>query len=200
MGKAFSEDERTLIKEKLMEAALTLYHDKDSKSLNIRKLAEIAGISPGAFYNFFPDKEALITEIIRYRSSQKLYAIVPTFSRSLDAPTKYLTDLIYGWCIDLKKKTQAKSMYKESLDLLFVDSPSAPVRTDALYRDFLNELYDYWKKNNAVKDVDIDGLINVLTGVGIFLQNNSQFTPDYFDRLLYLFIQNGINEYITLPN
>ena len=92
MGKAFSEDEREAIRIKLLESAMDLFHENGKKSLSIRELTRRAGISQGGFYTFWEDKDALILDLIRYRVSQKLEAIVPHFAESLDSPREFLAD------------------------------------------------------------------------------------------------------------
>ena len=72
MPKAFTEEERIKIKEALMETALDLFHDKGTKSLSIAELTKRVGIAQGSFYHFWKDKDALIIELIVYRSNQKL--------------------------------------------------------------------------------------------------------------------------------
>jgi len=49
MAKAFTEEERNRIKEKIMETALDLLHDKGTKALNISELTKRAGIAQGSF-------------------------------------------------------------------------------------------------------------------------------------------------------
>ena len=44
MPKAFTQEEKQIIKEKLMETALNLFHDKGTKSLSIAELTRRVGI------------------------------------------------------------------------------------------------------------------------------------------------------------
>ena len=53
MAKAFTEQERIQIKEKILETALDLFHDKGTKALSIAELTKRAGIAQGSFYNLF---------------------------------------------------------------------------------------------------------------------------------------------------
>ena len=53
MAKAFTEQERIQIKEKILETALDLFHDKGTKALSIAELTKRAGIAQGSFYNFW---------------------------------------------------------------------------------------------------------------------------------------------------
>ena len=94
MAKAFTEQERIKIKEKIPEATLDLFHDKGTKALSIAELTNRAGIAQGSFYIFWKDKEALIIELIAYRSNQKLNYIERKISNSLSDPTEFLTDII----------------------------------------------------------------------------------------------------------
>ena len=52
MARAFTEEEKLEIKEKIMETALDLFHDKGTKSLSIGELTRRVGIAQGSFYNF----------------------------------------------------------------------------------------------------------------------------------------------------
>ncbi|MBQ6057629.1 MAG: helix-turn-helix transcriptional regulator, partial [Treponema sp.] len=74
MGKAFSDDEKSEIKTKLMEAAIELFHDKGAKTLSIREVTKRAGIAQGSFYNFWADKDALVVDVVKYRAEQKFNA------------------------------------------------------------------------------------------------------------------------------
>ena len=83
MAKAFSEEEKELIKTKIMETALDLFHDKGTKALSIQELTRRVGIAQGSFYNFWKDKDALVLDVMRYRSKQKLEIVEQRFDESL---------------------------------------------------------------------------------------------------------------------
>ena len=72
MSKAFSEDEKLNIKQKMMEVAIEIFHESGTKGLSIKELTKRAGIAQGSFYNFWKDKDALIMDVMQYRLSQKL--------------------------------------------------------------------------------------------------------------------------------
>ena len=114
MTKAFTEEERIEIKEKIMETALDLFHDKGTKSLNIKELTKRVGIAQGSFYSFWKDKESLIIDLIAYRSMQKLNKIEKDFANSLEDPINFLTDVIYKYSIDLIAKAETQPVYKDA--------------------------------------------------------------------------------------
>lgn len=59
MAKSFSEHERGLIRQNLIEACQECWSRFGYQKTGIRELAEMANISAGAFYQFFDSKEML---------------------------------------------------------------------------------------------------------------------------------------------
>jgi AcrR family transcriptional regulator len=64
MSKAFSEQEKTLIVEKLRTGAMDCMQHYGIRKTSVDELVKIAGISKGAFYTFYPSKEILFFEAI----------------------------------------------------------------------------------------------------------------------------------------
>ena len=75
MAKAFNEEEKLEIKQKMMDIALLLFHESGTKGLSIKELTSRTGIAQGSFYNFWKDKDALILDVMQYRSAQKLAVV-----------------------------------------------------------------------------------------------------------------------------
>lgn len=64
MPKHFSEDERKLIKQKLLSITKGLIESKGFKATSVDQIVESVGISKGSFYNFYQSKESLVYNII----------------------------------------------------------------------------------------------------------------------------------------
>jgi AcrR family transcriptional regulator len=64
MPKAFTEYEKELIGRRLLEQGYRLFSAYGLKKTNIEEIAKAAGISKGAFYNFYESKEALFMDVI----------------------------------------------------------------------------------------------------------------------------------------
>ncbi|MBN2550474.1 MAG: helix-turn-helix transcriptional regulator, partial [Anaerolineales bacterium] len=58
MPKGFSDQEKEIIRARLLEQGQRLFSAHGLKKTNIDELAAAAGISKGAFYLFFASKEA----------------------------------------------------------------------------------------------------------------------------------------------
>lgn len=64
MARSFSEREREIIREKLLEACRQSWTKYGYKKTNVDELCQQAAISKGAFYLFFASKEALFCEVL----------------------------------------------------------------------------------------------------------------------------------------
>jgi AcrR family transcriptional regulator len=79
MPKAFSEHERELIGERLVEQGYRLFSAYGLRKTNIEEIAKAAGISKGAFYSFYESKEALFMDVIEQaeiRFRQEILAMI----------------------------------------------------------------------------------------------------------------------------
>jgi AcrR family transcriptional regulator len=64
MPKAFSDQERQLIHQRLLEQGSEQFAMHGLRKVTVEELAHAAGISKGAFYLFYPSKEALFLEVV----------------------------------------------------------------------------------------------------------------------------------------
>jgi AcrR family transcriptional regulator len=79
MPKAFTEQEKELIRTRLLEQGYKQFSAYGLRKTTIEELAEAAGISKGAFYLFYASKEALFMEVVEqveHRFRQELEALV----------------------------------------------------------------------------------------------------------------------------
>lgn len=198
MPKAFSEKEKEQIKNQILETAVELFHDKGTKSINIQELTRRAGIAQGSFYSFWKDKDALVMDVMLYRSRQKLDIAEKEFEASLHDPIGFLSESIYRYSMDLLNKCREQPVYSQSFAILSRSNSLSENRVGAIYKEFLSKLATYWVEHNAVQSVDVQGLINVITACPVLLSNAGQFDPEYFDEIFKSFLQSTIGNYITL--
>ena len=58
------EEKSTATLENIQEAALTEFLDKGFLGASLRQIVKNAGVTTGAFYGYFPNKEALFAAIV----------------------------------------------------------------------------------------------------------------------------------------
>jgi len=79
MPKGFTEQEKELIGRRLLEQGYRLFSAYGLKKTNVEEIAQAAGISKGAFYNFYESKEALFMDVIEEaekRLRQEVLAVI----------------------------------------------------------------------------------------------------------------------------
>ncbi|HVN54459.1 MAG TPA: TetR/AcrR family transcriptional regulator [Anaerolineaceae bacterium] len=79
MPKGFSEHEKKIIRERLLDEGYRQFAAYGLKKTNVDELAEAAGISKGAFYIFYESKEALFMDVVErteQRVRRQLFALV----------------------------------------------------------------------------------------------------------------------------
>lgn len=79
MPRAFSDHEKEIISQHLLDHGYRLFSAYGLKKTNIEEIAHAAGISKGAFYNFYASKEALFMEVIELaekRVRKQLLAVI----------------------------------------------------------------------------------------------------------------------------
>lgn len=195
MGKAYTDDERTQIRTQLLEAGLELFREGVRK-ISIRELSKRAGIAQGGFYNFFPDKDTLVIELIHYRTEQKLMILEKTFDQSLEDPSAYVSGLIFRMSWDLKQKAAHNQMYADILHMCIHEKPSEQERLFAVLYSTLQKLADYWKRHGLSITMDTQGIMNVIKGSLILYANLNQLDEAYSESLLRTFIDENCRKYI----
>jgi len=59
----------------IVEAAVRILRSEGYDGLNTRRVAEVAGVSVGSLYQYFPNREAIVAELVRRRMDEFMTAI-----------------------------------------------------------------------------------------------------------------------------
>ena len=141
MPKAFTEQEKELIRKRLLEQGHKQFSAYGLRKTNIEELAEAAGISKGAFYLFYASKEALfmdVVEQVEQRFRQELFALVDLPGPS---PRARLFALLHHAFHRVKTIPLLQFLTGNDFDLLFRRVPPETFQEHvANDRAFINEL------------------------------------------------------------
>ncbi|HEX6482250.1 MAG TPA: TetR/AcrR family transcriptional regulator [Ktedonobacteraceae bacterium] len=141
MPKAFTEQEKELIRKRLLEQGHKQFSAYGLRKTNIEELAEAAGISKGAFYLFYASKEALfmdVVEQVEQRFRQELFAMVDLPGPS---PRARLFALLHHAFHRVKTIPLLQFLTGSDYDLLFRRVPPEIFQEHlANDRAFINEL------------------------------------------------------------
>ena len=95
MGKAFSEEERIQVQQKLRKIGLRLFADKGIKGVSIREVTKAAEIAQGGFYTFYKDKTDFLIDLMEVRIKEKLEILKEQAGDSLEDPMQYMADTFF---------------------------------------------------------------------------------------------------------
>jgi AcrR family transcriptional regulator len=141
MPKAFTEQEKELIRTRLLEQGHKQFSAYGLRKTNIEELAEAAGISKGAFYLFYASKEALfmdVVEQVEHRFRQELFAMVDLPGPS---PRARLFALLHHAFHRVKTIPLLQFLTGNDYELLFRRVPPETFQEHVAHdRAFINEL------------------------------------------------------------
>lgn len=196
MVKAYTKQDREQIRENLLEAGLELFHDQGVRNISIRELTKRAGIAQGSFYSFFPNKEALVIELIHYRTGQKMKLFETIFDLSLENPAAFVSETLFRMSWDLKQKADQKQMYADILHLSLLEKPSERDKLFAVLYTTLERLGDYWKNHGLSVTMDTQGIMNVMKGSLFLYANLEQLDSEYSESILKTFFEENCKKYV----
>jgi AcrR family transcriptional regulator len=101
MPKAFTEQEKEVIRGQMREKGKKLFEKQGIKKTSVDELAQAAGISKGAFYLFYDSKEELFMEILEeleadYRTRIFDFTVHPK-SHSRQLLARFFKDALLTW-------------------------------------------------------------------------------------------------------
>ncbi len=73
--RVFTEDEKELLKEKMLESGLPLLKKYGMTHMSVSKITDVAGIGTSTFYNFWKNKEEYVAELYEYQE-KKIFDMV----------------------------------------------------------------------------------------------------------------------------
>lgn len=196
MGKAFTEEERLLVQEKLRRIGLKLFSEKGIKGVSIRELTAEAGIAQGGFYTFYADKADFLIDLMECRIKEKLAVLKEQRADSLDDPVKYISDIFYTQGMHLKENKAFDNMLSGTLEMFFSTETHVRERLSELYKDYLTFIVKFWEENGYQVEIDVNGFLAMIRAVGILFSNASFIGDAYFASLYKTFCVSGVNAFL----
>ena len=95
MVRAFSEKEKGYIKSRLKDAARECLGRFGVRKTTIDQLVEMAGISKGAFYKFYPSKEVLFFSVLEDYQNSIIEEAIERVGAQDTISSEDFTELIY---------------------------------------------------------------------------------------------------------
>ncbi len=141
MPKGFTEHEKELITQRLLEQGYKLFSAYGLKKTNVEEIAEAVGISKGAFYIFYASKEALFMDVVEETETHFRREILAAIDLPGDSPRARLFTIFKKAFTFFKTIPLLQIFTRGEYDLLFRRLPEEKLHQHlASDRKFFEEL------------------------------------------------------------
>jgi AcrR family transcriptional regulator len=176
MPKAFSEQEKEIIGQRLLEQGYKQFSVFGLKKTNIEEIARAAGISKGAFYTFYASKEELFMDVIEETEIRARRELIKLVDLPGATPRARLYKIFKG-AVQLFSTIPILQMISGSdYEVLFRRVPSKKLQ-DHLSSDqnFFNELIDLCRINGINIKVEAGQIVSLFYPLVLTILNQENF-------------------------
>lgn len=198
MGKAYSEEEKIEIKAKLREVGLQLFREKGIKKVSVRELTTQVGIAQGGFYTFYESKEDFMLDLLNLRIEEKLLILEQGFSAALKDPVFFVTEILYESGMHLKENKAFNNVVSDSLKFFIDGRENDKQQVLQKYGEFMEKLAGYLTKHGFIVEMDLEGLLSVVSAATILFSNADMLKESYFEKIYRVFVDSQISQFFKV--
>ncbi len=198
MGKAFSEEERIIVQEKLRRIGLKLFSQKGIKGVSIREVTKEAGIAQGGFYTFYEDKTDFITDIMELRIQEKLTILKEQADASFENPVGYITNVFYEEGMHLKDNKAFDNTTSGTIEMFLHTDEAVRKRLRKHYVDYLKFMVNAWQNEGYQVELCENGFASTLRAAGIMITNASFIGEEHFGQIYRKFCESVVPTFLKV--
>ncbi|MBR4342992.1 MAG: TetR/AcrR family transcriptional regulator [Lachnospiraceae bacterium] len=195
MGKAFTENEKIEVQEKLRRTGLRLLAEEGIRRVSIRELTKEAGIAQGGFYTFYKDKDDFIMDLMCLRVREKTDIMYQEREKTLENPKDFIVQIFYKEGMHLKKNMAFKNSESDTISFWQNASRNGNNMIGETYLAFLKNMISYWEENGYRIECDAEGLLNAGAAAGLLFSNADMLDEKYFSEIYKVFCEAEVNRF-----
>ncbi|MDD3335397.1 MAG: TetR/AcrR family transcriptional regulator [Eubacteriales bacterium] len=154
MATAFTPKERERIQRQLLDAALSLASQSRPLHVSVDELARMAGISKGAFYSFYDNKEMLFLDMVE-RIHREMYGnAAKVLASHADRPIEERVSLAISEVYRVARQRNVIAFIREEVPRILRKLP--PEKEKELYRSDSDYIRDLISQSKAQLTTDIE--------------------------------------------
>jgi AcrR family transcriptional regulator len=190
MPRAFTEYERELIGQRLLEQGFKLFSAYGLKKTNVGEIAQAAGISKGAFYSFYKSKEALFMDVIEEIETRVRQELLAAINLPGPTPRARLFAILKKAFSLFKSVPVLQFLTGSDYDLLFRSIP-AEILQEHLANDqvFIEELITQCREAGIPIQAPPEQIIGVLYPLVLAFLHEGNFAWNNFDGSIDLLLE-----------
>ncbi len=176
MSKAFTEQERELIRKRLLEQAYKLFSSYGLKKTNIEEIAKAAGISKGAFYGFYDSKETLFMEVIEQAEQRVRQQILATIDQPGSSARRRLYAVLMKAFSLFREIPLLQFVTGSDYEVIFRRIPAEKLREHlANDRAFINELFAQCQRAGIPIRIPPEQMVGLLYPLALSIIHGDEF-------------------------
>ena len=190
MPRGFTEHEKELISERLLEQGYRLFSAYGLKKTNVEEIAQAAGISKGAFYIFYESKEALCMDVIELAEKRFRGEILAAIGLPGPSPRARLLAILKKAFALLTTIPILQFFTGSDYDTLFRRIPAEKVQQHlASDRLFLAELITRGRDAGIPIRVQAEEISGLLYPLALTILHEDQFGAQNFGGNIDVFLE-----------
>jgi len=182
---------------KIAEAGEKLFSEKGFHGTNSKEIAAAAGVSIGAFYDYFPDKKALFMEVSRRYTRRVMDRILPK-GPPVDAGKVSPRDVVFGIIrTALDAHDLSPQFHREAMAMRYSD-PDVQSLMDEEEKEILSRLRETLRatgENVRVRDLEA-GVIVMKSAIEEVIHGIKIFTPPVSEERLLRELSDMVARYL----
>jgi len=199
MPKAFNEDEKKQIQQRLMAAGEQLFSTYGFSKTNVEELARAAHISKGAFYLFYPSKESLYMDVIEQAEVHFRQRILAAVEQPGPTPRSRLFRVLHQ-AFDLWQEIPVLRFFtSDDINWLLRSTPQEQIQQHmASDLVFMNELVGHCQKHGIPVKAGAEEVSRLVYALLFAYMNEDFYDPGHhngtFDTLVELVVAYLLGE------
>lgn len=188
MPKIFSEQEREIIRMKLINAGMEELENKSYRNIAVDCLAAEVGIAKGTFYNFFPSKEAYFYAVMQFVKEKNRNELKELLLREKIQKDEIVSCLYHRYT---KIKTVYDYFSPEEIKIIVRKLPNSDEADDSV------EFAEWICENLSVSDKEKKAkvIVNMCNIMAMAASNRDMLEPCAYEETIFIFC-NAIADYI----
>lgn len=194
MSTAFDDNEKELIRKKLKKVAEECLSKYGVRKTTVDQLVQMAGISKGSFYNFYPAKEVLFFIILEEYQNSIISELINRLNKMDNIGIYEFTDSIYRAYQDVRRSFIMNIIQNQEFEYFIKKLPKEVIVNHHSFDELVvKEIFSYVK---IKKDININVVIASLRAIFMSMIYIEEIGEREFDEVLMLLIRGVAQQVI----
>ena len=172
MPKGFTEQERKIIKDNLIEKGTDLFGTYGLKKTNVEEITNAVSIAKGSFYSFYSSKEELFLDILQQTEKKLIKEIQQLLKNMKKNPKGTFKDFIrFHFRVPKEQPIIQQIADKNTRDYLIRKLQNNPNLKQVLQTyEYIPQFIKMWQKNGFIINKDpqiLSGILKSLFTIGL---------------------------------